>query len=499
MTCPRCNSENVQMQTRPGKGLPIIGFVLAFGGFGLMFLSIFGLVIGALLGLLVGAILKAVLPKHNETVAICQNCGFTSKAISQGTTLQRGHSLISTEDESNLTITRKNSFVLSNYFMLIRIDDQKPFNIPDGMTVHLKLDDGPHKISYTQGGRRVKENYRGCLDVVTESDVKHTLSLTFTQNGIDVQKSWDNTNTPLLCPSCKKEVRPSENFCHSCGAKLDFSDSASPPTPVPPESSPTEPLTHAEDLSFSEKERLAVERTTFQDVASLENFPFVWNGKLEKLLEPNAHPFAFMDITGPNIEIAQKELAWMNVHISASKDLCDAVPKTLEIPVKDIYFRRSSEKGYTRLICSPVTYTGTPAKYPVCLSFTTDLDQQDSSTHGDLWYDQSGHIAKAEIYFWRTGFNGFFFHYQTEDNQLVLSRIETPDLQTGERKTIYKGPHILAWEARLAQEEQDFAWLQANLPDQCPKNITGFRRMKTQNTKNYQALKALAAEQGREI
>ena len=42
-------------------------------------------------------------------------------------------------------------------------------------------------------------------------------------------------------------------------------------------------------------------------------------------------------------------------------------------------------------------------------------------------------------------------------------------------------------------------WLRENFPDKCPKNVTGFRRMRTQNTKNYQLLKQLAAKRGREI
>lgn len=42
-------------------------------------------------------------------------------------------------------------------------------------------------------------------------------------------------------------------------------------------------------------------------------------------------------------------------------------------------------------------------------------------------------------------------------------------------------------------------WLQENFPGKAPKNVTGFRRMRTQNTKNYQALKQLAAENGKEI
>lgn len=48
-------------------------------------------------------------------------------------------------------------------------------------------------------------------------------------------------------------------------------------------------------------------------------------------------------------------------------------------------------------------------------------------------------------------------------------------------------------------DQRNYFWLQANLPEKCPKSFGGFRRMKNQNTKNYQLLKQLAAELGREI
>lgn len=48
-------------------------------------------------------------------------------------------------------------------------------------------------------------------------------------------------------------------------------------------------------------------------------------------------------------------------------------------------------------------------------------------------------------------------------------------------------------------DNQTLDWLRVNFPDKCPKNITSFRRMRTQNTKNYQMLKQLAAERGKEI
>ena len=270
-----------------------------------------------------------------------------------------------------------------------------------------------------------------------------------------------------------------------------FKKTPAPPSPVPTSAAaPSAP----QKLSFAEKERLAVQRATLQDLHSLVGFPYLWNGKLEKYFSPNAHPFAYMDLIGPNIVAAQRELAAFNQHIEHAKKLCPAVPKSLQIPINDIYFRRSSVKGYTRLICSPVTHTGDPSEFPVSLSFMTDLDKESNTTHGDLFYDRIGKVAKANVYFWRPKIGGLFFHFQTIDGSLTLSRIETSD-----RTTIYKCAHILAYEARLVKDEQDFAWIQEHLPEKCPKNITGFRRMKTQNTKNYQILKSLAADQGRDI
>ncbi len=54
-------------------------------------------------------------------------------------------------------------------------------------------------------------------------------------------------------------------------------------------------------------------------------------------------------------------------------------------------------------------------------------------------------------------------------------------------------------EIRRGHEQRDYLWIQANIPDKCPKSISSYRRMKTQNTKNFQTLKALAAELGRQI
>ena len=60
-------------------------------------------------------------------------------------------------------------------------------------------------------------------------------------------------------------------------------------------------------------------------------------------------------------------------------------------------------------------------------------------------------------------------------------------------------PHVLDAEIQRGNELRDFLWIQENLPEKCPKSISSYRRMKTQNTKNFQALQALASEKGRTI
>lgn len=52
---------------------------------------------------------------------------------------------------------------------------------------------------------------------------------------------------------------------------------------------------------------------------------------------------------------------------------------------------------------------------------------------------------------------------------------------------------------KQGKDERDFAWIRENLPELCPKSKNGFCRMRSQNTKNYQTIKQLAAERGKSI
>ena len=49
------------------------------------------------------------------------------------------------------------------------------------------------------------------------------------------------------------------------------------------------------------------------------------------------------------------------------------------------------------------------------------------------------------------------------------------------------------------KDMQTLQWLQENLPSIAPKSLSGFRRMRTTNSKNYQKLVAEARKLGKEI
>lgn len=60
----------------------------------------------------------------------------------------------------------------------------------------------------------------------------------------------------------------------------------------------------------------------------------------------------------------------------------------------------------------------------------------------------------------------------------------------------YRWDHYIEVEAERGADARKFKWLQENLPGICPKSLSGYRRMKTQNTKNFQKLVASAKALG---
>lgn len=266
-----------------------------------------------------------------------------------------------------------------------------------------------------------------------------------------------------------------------------------------PQCSTSTPAKDDDSLTAVDKERIVVQRVTIDDMQQFSSVPYLWNSRIEKQLAPRSRPFAYMNLVGANVETAKSELSKMNSLLKQLHQEQPSIP-LLIIPIADVLFEPSTAHGYTRLMCTPVTYSGKPTKHPVSLHFMTDITSEIASTHGELFYSQTGAVDKANIYFWRKR-HGYFFYFETVEQELVLSKIESssPSVEYSPPVVIYKSPHILALEAQREQEEQDYQWLQKYLPEKCPKSLTGYRRMKTQNTKNYQTLKQLAAGLGRVI
>lgn len=58
---------------------------------------------------------------------------------------------------------------------------------------------------------------------------------------------------------------------------------------------------------------------------------------------------------------------------------------------------------------------------------------------------------------------------------------------------------ILESQIQKKKDYDDFDWIKEHIPDLCPSSPTGYRRMKTQNTKNYQKIKERAMQLGKSL
>lgn len=189
-------------------------------------------------------------------------------------------------------------------------------------------------------------------------------------------------------------------------------------------------------LSAVEKERIMVQRITTQDMVRFTQMPYHLDCAINKYDAPNSHPFAYINLDNQNISAAEADMERLNAHLATAHILCRKVPKRIGIPIKDIVYKPPKNYGYTRLMCTPYTFTGKIAKYPLSLSFMTDLSKTENTTHGEMFYGQNGTVQKAEVYCWRGG-KGYFFYFKTEGPDLILSKIETADT-SGMRVVAYR-------------------------------------------------------------
>lgn len=91
-----------------------------------------------------------------------------------------------------------------------------------------------------------------------------------------------------------------------------------------------------------------------------------------------------------------------------------------------------------------------------------------------------------------------FVDDRTEECKRAAAEVAEKQAAEAATKKRYED-NMIEIEAARGRDQRNYIWLQTNLPEKCPKSLSGFRRMKNANTKNYQLLKQAAAELGREI
>lgn len=202
---------------------------------------------------------------------------------------------------------------------------------------------------------------------------------------------------------------------------------------------PVDTSAKGEKLSFVDKERITVQRVSAQDMLEFEGRPFYWDKPIMKMLAPRSHPFAYMDLSRKNIRIAKSEFGRINFLLKRSFRLSPQIPWHLCIATNRINFKPSNTDGYTHLVCTPLTFTGKPAKYPFSLSFVSGNFTGRKSEQGDIYFNQDGVVERATIYCWRKN-RGYFYSLKTVDGSLIISQIELSVVSSeySSRKIIYK-------------------------------------------------------------
>lgn len=189
MKCPKCNSENVQFQAKEVKPQFTTPLCLMFGGIGLIFLSIIGAIIGVVLGLIVGAILSSALPSGQQSIMVCQECGYVMQPKDQPITPPNqtvsSNPLFCNPEESNLDVIRDDVDKGTIVVIQVKVDEYAPFNIFDNTTTTLKVPDGVHTISYEQINGIGKKKNKGQLSIVVNE--KKNITFSFTRQGVIVK------------------------------------------------------------------------------------------------------------------------------------------------------------------------------------------------------------------------------------------------------------------------------------------------------------------------
>lgn len=264
------------------------------------------------------------------------------------------------------------------------------------------------------------------------------------------------------------------------------------------------PIHHIEPkgLSTVEKETIMVERVTTEDMKQFSAIPYDLNEPIKKYIQEGAHPFAYIDLNRENQRIAKSHIRHLGEIINRHRSKIPLLAENVYIDENQIAFSQYSDSyGYTRLMCTPYTFAGNISKNPLTLNFMSRLDVNSSITLGEILYGADGKIQKARVNIWEKHITGWGFYFTSANDILILEQVQTtlrPD-EYGGMTAVYKDKTLIEYEKERDNDRQDFQWLQQQLPALCPKSLSGFRKMKSSNSKNYQKLVQAAAEKGKSL
>lgn len=186
---------------------------------------------------------------------------------------------------------------------------------------------------------------------------------------------------------------------------------------------PNEP----QKLSTVDKEKIMVQQVTIEDMKCLVGFSYDFNCPLEKFIKDGTHPYAYIKLNSFNQSIAKRDLDLLSTMIRAYPGYSSRFPFDVS---KIEYSEYSPSYGYTKLICTPKTPTGKTAKYPLSLSFMSQMDVHNYQCLGTIKYLNDGTIASAEVHIWRrTSWEkpaaGRSYYFKSIDKTLQIQKMDS--------------------------------------------------------------------------
>ena len=199
-------------------------------------------------------------------------------------------------------------------------------------------------------------------------------------------------------------------------------------------------------LSTVEKERIMVQRITAKDMLQFSDMPYHFNCPIHKHMAKNGHPFAYMDLNEYNQSVAKRDLKMVNRLIVDAQKYIKLLSGDFSIKIEKVAFEQySPDYGYTKIMCTPYTFTGKVSKYPIYLSFMSKMNTRKYSVSGELYYEKDGHISKGTVNIWMeqvaySGGTGWLFKLKEVDKKLTIIEAKTnlrPD-KYGQPTVVYK-------------------------------------------------------------